>query len=102
MHEASNFSLLGGGRKWRDFEKTFLGPMGLPSNSQTIPQDIPNNISNLSHMFCPKFNSHVYKLKMWAIGEHMGEKTCFNWGMPNVLKTLMMGHSIWFLQKEKL
>jgi hypothetical protein len=92
----------GGGREGKDFEKTFLGPMGLPSNSQTVPQDIPNNISNLSHMFCPKFNSHVYKLKMWAIGEHMGEKTCFNWGMPNVLKTLMMGHSIWFLQKEKL
>ncbi len=34
-------------------------------------------------MLCPKFNSHVYKLKMWAIGEHMGEKTCFNWAMPS-------------------
>ncbi len=37
---------------------------------------------------------------MWAIGEHMGEKTCFNWGMPSVPKTLMMGHSIWFLHKK--
>ncbi len=36
---------------------------------------------------------------MWAIGEHMGEKTCFNWGMLSVPKTLMMGHSIVFLQK---
>jgi hypothetical protein len=37
---------------------------------------------------------------MWAIGEHMGEKTYFNWGMPSVSKTLMMGHSIWFLSKK--
>jgi hypothetical protein len=53
-------------------------------------------------MLCPKLNSHVYKLKMWAIREHMGEKTCYNWGRPSVPKTLMMGHSIWFLQKNKL
>jgi hypothetical protein len=43
--------------------------MGLPSNSQNVPQDVWNNISNLSHMVCPKFNSHVYKQKRWAIGE---------------------------------
>ncbi len=36
---------------------------------------------------------------MWAIGGHMGGKTCFNWGMPRVPKTFMMVHSIWFLQK---
>jgi hypothetical protein len=48
--------------------------MGLPWNSQHIPQDFPNNTSNLSHMLCPEFNSHVYKLKLWAIGEHMVKK----------------------------
>jgi hypothetical protein len=26
---------------------------------------------DLSHMVCPKFNSHVYKLKKWAIEEHI-------------------------------
>jgi hypothetical protein len=53
-------------------------------------------------MLCPKFNSHVYNLKFLAIGEQMGKKTCFNWGMPRVPRTFMMGHSIWFLQKTIL
>ncbi len=33
----------GGGREGRDLKKTFLGPMGLPSNSQNIPQDVHNS-----------------------------------------------------------
>jgi hypothetical protein len=61
--------LVGGGGGGKDFKKKFLGPMGLPSNSQKAPQDVWNNASNLSHMVCPKFNSHVYKLKRWAIRE---------------------------------
>jgi hypothetical protein len=32
-------------------------------SSEVVPKDIPNNTSILSHMVCPKFNSHVYKLK---------------------------------------
>ncbi len=32
-------------------------------SSQVVPQDIPNSTLDLSHMVCPKFNSHVYKLK---------------------------------------
>jgi hypothetical protein len=27
----------------------------------------PNNTLDLSHIVCPKFNAHVYKLKRWAI-----------------------------------
>jgi hypothetical protein len=42
------------------------------SKSQNWPtrvlQDIPNSASDLSHMVCPKFNSHVYKLKRLAKG----------------------------------
>jgi len=49
-----------GGREGRDLKKTFLGPMGLPSNSQNVPQDVPNNSSKLYNMVCPKFNSHMY------------------------------------------
>jgi len=30
---------------------------------KVVPQDIPNSTLDLSHMVCPKFNSHVYKLK---------------------------------------
>jgi len=37
-------------------------PWASPS-SHVVPQDVPNNTSILSHMICPKFNSHVYKLK---------------------------------------
>ncbi len=33
------------------------------SSSKVVPQDIPNSPSDLSHTVCPKFNSHVYKLK---------------------------------------
>jgi hypothetical protein len=35
-----------------------------------IPQDVPNSTLVLSHIVCPKFNSHVYKLKRWAMGEY--------------------------------
>jgi hypothetical protein len=52
-------------------------------------------------MVCPKFNSHVYKQKRWAIGVCMGAKRCSSWGMPNVPKKLMMGQSIWLLKKKK-
>ncbi len=59
--------------------------------------------SYLSHMVCPKFNSHVYKPKRWTPGECCcfyfaklgGPKRCFYWGMPNVPKNLMMAQSIW-------
>ncbi len=50
--------------------------MWLPSNSQNVAQDVPSITWNLSHMFCPKFNSHVYKLKRWAIGEHAWVQKC--------------------------
>jgi hypothetical protein len=40
-----------------------------PICSQRVPQDIPNSTSDFSHMVRPKFNSDVYKLKRWAIGE---------------------------------
>jgi hypothetical protein len=33
---------------------------------QVVPQDIPNSTLILSYMVCPKFNSHIYKLKRQA------------------------------------
>jgi hypothetical protein len=40
-------------------------------------------------MVCPKFNSHVYKLKRWAIFLYIATgcpKRCFYWGVPSVPK----------------
>jgi hypothetical protein len=47
-------------------------------------QDIHNSTSLLSHMVCPKFNSHVYNLKGKAEGEHHFLLLC-NWG-PKMMK----------------
>jgi hypothetical protein len=43
----------------------------VPKNStQVVPEDVPNSNSDLLHVLCPKYyNSYVYELKMWAIGE---------------------------------
>jgi len=69
-------------------------PMGFSKSSsifQVVPQDVPNSTSVLSLMVCRKFNSHAYRLKRWAIREHIcfyfetwGPKNHFNWGVPNV------------------
>jgi hypothetical protein len=59
-------------------------------------------------MVCPKFNSYVYKVKRWAIGEHNsfyfgigGPKRCCYGGVPNVSKKLVMGPSMFFPSKRK-
>jgi hypothetical protein len=43
----------------------------VPQVPKVFPQDVPNSTLNLSCMVYLKFNSHVYKPKMWAIGEHI-------------------------------
>jgi len=71
---------------------------GSPS-SHIVPHYFPNSTSDLSPMVCPLLNSYVYKLKPWAIWEHIcfyfatkGSKRCFYWWVPNVpKKKLMMG-----------
>jgi hypothetical protein len=47
--------------------------------------------SPISHMFYPKFKSHVYKMNGWAIVEHVcfhfatgAPMRCFCWGMPEM------------------
>ncbi len=41
-------------------------------SSNCSPQDVPNTTSDLlSHMVCPKFNSHVYKMKRWVIPKYI-------------------------------
>jgi len=52
-------------------------------SSQVVPQDIPNSTSVLSYKVCPKFNSHVYKLKSYVIGEHIS--SYFVTGVQKVL-----------------
>jgi hypothetical protein len=78
-------------------------------NFQCVPQDVPNSTSVLLHMVCPKFNSHVYnKLKRYSIGKYIcfyfatwDPKRSFHWGVLNMSKKLLMGQSIWLLQKKE-
>jgi hypothetical protein len=81
-------------------------PQGSPS-SQIVPPDVPNSTSILPLKVCPKFNSHVCKLKRLPIQEHIclyfstwDPKRYFYWGMLNVLKKLVMGQSILPLPKH--
>jgi hypothetical protein len=82
------------------------------SSSQSIPkwvpQDVLNSTSILSLMVCPEFNSHVYKLEMYAKGEHICfyfatrvQKGAPSGGMDNVPKTLLIGQSTWLLHQNK-
>ncbi len=50
-------------------EKDFFGSQYVPMGTLSS-QVVPNSTSVLSHMVYPKFNSHIYELKWWAIGEH--------------------------------
>ncbi len=106
------FFFLGG----RNFYFFSLVPIMFPMCSHEVPQfpklfpqNVLNSTSALSHMVCPKFNSHVYKLKKVDHREHIsiyfalgGPKSCIYWGIPNVRKKLVMGQSIWPLQKNKI
>jgi hypothetical protein len=65
-------------------------PKDSPS-SQVVPQDIPYSTSDLSHTVCPKFNSHVYKPKRWAIIDHIcsimqlgSKEALLLGGLPNI------------------
>jgi hypothetical protein len=46
-------------------------PMCFQRAPQVVPPNVPNSISLLSQMVCPKFNSHVYKLKKVHYMEQM-------------------------------
>jgi hypothetical protein len=59
-------------------------------------------------MVCPKFNSHVYKLKRWPIGKHIcfyfttwGPKRHFYWGVHNVKKNWLSAQLLWLLSKRE-
>jgi uncharacterized membrane protein YfcA len=58
----------GGGGGVRIFLLFFLVGIMFPMCSHEVPHNVPNSTSVLSHMICPKFNSHLYKFIRWAIG----------------------------------
>jgi len=72
MYDFSFYQACGGGANTTSFFRDEEGIFG----SQCVPmgtlssQVVPNSTSVLSHMVYPKFNSHMYELKWWAIGEH--------------------------------
>jgi hypothetical protein len=60
---------------------------GVPQGPKLFLGTFPIAFHFYPHTVCPKFNSHVYKLKRQAIGEHnyfyfvtRGWKRCFYWG----------------------
>ncbi len=56
-------------------------------NSQSfaicIPQDVPHSTWVLSHMLCPKFNSHVYKLKRYNRMKRAKNPGKIQWSKPS-------------------
>ncbi len=75
--------------------------------SRVVPQDVPNSTSILSHIVCPKFNSHVYELKSYVVGEYIcfyftnvGPKRCVHWGVHTIPRKLLMGQWMWLFQRK--
>jgi hypothetical protein len=104
------FSLWGGVSQGAIFLFLFFLILNVFSScSHGVPQVVPNSITILSHMVCPKFNSDVYKVKRWAIGERIcvffwdwGSKEVLLMGRPQCSKKIGDGgNQCCFLQKEK-
>jgi len=86
-----------------------LFPWGSPS-SEVVPHVFPNSTSALSHMVCPKSNSHVYKLE--KVGDrraylflfcYLGSKEVLLLGeeCPMFQKKVVMGQSMCLLSNKK-
>jgi hypothetical protein len=63
-HEAPSFFLWGGGGGLEERDFLFFPcsqsvPIVFPWDSQVVPQDVSKSTSDLSHMVCPRFNSHL-------------------------------------------
>ncbi len=105
--EGSSSFLFGKERVGEVFLSFSLSPVMFLMYSHKVPQVVPNITSLLSHMLCPKFNSQVYKTEKVSHREHHicfyfatgSPKRLFYWGLPKVPKQLVMGQSIWPLQK---
>ncbi len=79
---------------------TMVPSLAVSSNSQCVPQDIPNNTTLLSHMLWPNLNYHVYKLQRGRAKVNMSMLLL---GVPNVSrKKKMMCQLKWLLQKKTL
>jgi len=62
---------------------TKVPSVGVSSNSQCIPQDIPNNTTILPRLLWSKLNFHVYKLQR---GESKGNHLCAPIGSAEFFK----------------
>jgi len=66
-----------------------------PQVPKLFPKDVPNSTSILSPLVCPKFNSHVYKLKRYSKLGHI----CFYFApgvqRPASIEKCQMFQKIW-------
>jgi hypothetical protein len=56
----------------------------VPQFLKLFPQNDPTSTSALSHMVCPKFNSHLYKLKKVDHREHI----CFYFAIGGPMRCI--------------
>ncbi len=100
IHEWSNYFLFEKAKGRRIFCFFFVLNFVFLSCSQNvfkyIPQDVPNSTLVLSYIICPKFNSHVYKLKRWAMGEYF----CFYFAIGVPKSTPIKGNHASMFQKN--
>jgi hypothetical protein len=60
---------------------TMVPLVGVSSNSQCVPQDIPNNATLLSYMLWPKLNFHVQYINYKGGGQRKAP-LCSYWEFP--------------------
>jgi len=87
MIQFLSFKGAGRGRGGFDFLHRSECVVIMSPNSQSvaicIPQDVPHSTWVLLHMLCPKFNSHVYKLKRYNIVKRAKYPRKTQWSKPS-------------------
>jgi hypothetical protein len=67
----------------------------VPPSFHCVPQDVPNNTTFLSHMFCPKLNTKIKKMQPTIKSTNNMYPICSH-QIPNVFPTCFQSHLILF------
>jgi len=102
-------------RKFSDFLLSFRGLMmdfnflvhsrkvhkRFPMRFLITTQFYPKLFGHSSSFVCISCNGGQKEAWLRFYFGEWGPKRCFYWGVPNVLKTLVMGQSMWFFNQKK-